>query len=1064
MSQWNGVWTIIRGLAVRVSPRRTFIYVTLVAVFAVTGGPSSAQTSTCATTAVPTYYYDAGGRLSAVLGSTGGTSNYSYDTAGNILSVTSNAASTLQLLQVCPNGAPAGAAVTIWGTGLTGVQSVTFDGVTAATPTIISANEIIVTVPTAPSGLVAVHASGGTKATSLSSFNVGATAPTISGISSGSTFDPLPYNGATTPAVAAGTSATQMLTISGAGFDTTTPATSNKNKVWFGSQAASIVGTPTATSLTVAVPVSGSVSKNGVLPVITVSTPNGTATYGGSSVLVTPGGVSPYQINSSRGPNPANLPPNSTILETGLDSYEIDNTTDALTVGGAAQTLSFTTASATRFVAFIFAGSGGTVLNGQVSVCPSGSSCANGYTKGAVFLVAPDGSKVTAADLGGSYPPQGTATRQFFWKLPQTGTYTVFVQNALPTNSPPPTATVTLATVPPSQTFGPIPFNSSTSANVSGFQSQSATFQVPNSSTGRVTLTTSLASSAASPFLVSVSAPSTAAQLYSNQRPPQGDKLGFVIQGQIDFSGPITVQPGMTYTVNYQSLSAVASSVTFALNSLPNDVPVTGSGCASWPTSGSTATCSGSIVAPGQAIYATLTGAPPAAIETIQTASGSPSFTGCFQVILTDTGLNQQIYNSIQCGGNDFSYPVQFPTGSVGPYLLQGFGVGQNTGGLTFTLSSGPALAAIKGLKVGGSKTATFSAAGQTQEIVLQDKVNGLAGSAVTFSTSEPTGWTQCYVVAINAQQTSAPFATYLQCPTGTSGSLGTIQLPLATNTANPPVVTDLYDINITPVGGQLGSITAQVNAGTAPPAGTIPNNGSVYSTVSGSPSSYSYTFTPATGTAYVNLVSLPDIDASTGSSTSLTGCYEATLTQVQGGTSVSLFDSNNQVNGSQVSKNLGCSSLDVSAAIPVEPGPGTATFNLNNAAAAPTGTPTFGETLYNYNAVSSPTLTVATGGPAGVTLPSTLPGQPVVANISNNVVNQFVNIYVGMDASIGAYCSNLNLVDTTSNTTLFTDATCVPVYSTGAIMLPSATDSYQFTITPQGDAVGNITVGVSAQ
>ena len=645
-----------------------------------------------------------------------------------------------------------------------------------------------------------------------------------------------------------------------------------------------------------------------------------------------------------------------------------------------------------------------------------------------------------------------------FYKLPQTGSYTLYVQRNSTSGTS--TATVTLNQVPALQSLGAVSIGGSTSATVSGYQSAFFTFAAPAGTAGRVTLTSTLTSASGSPFVVSVTGPDGFSQVYSSGSPIQGDLEGFNSPGQVDFSGPIlvpTLPAGSTYTVTYQSLSSNSTTVRFQLASLPADVLASG-GCSAWPASGSTTSCSGTISTPGQALYATLAstsvfepGSTSQLVGALQTTA--TNFSGCFEVLLTDTGLNQQFYRAVQCGGSDFSYSLSFPTGSIGPYLVQAFGLGQNTGSLQFTLSAGPTLASAT------LKTATFTSAGQSQILSYHPSPSPGAGNWLTFTTSEPSGWTQCFVVSLNAQGTNAPFASYLQCPPpGPTGSLGLLELPSASSGAGKQV--DNYYVQITPAGSQSGTVTFTATAASAPAANTIPVNGSVYSTSVTTASSYSFTPTLGAG-SFVNVLTEPNISATNSPSP----CFDLQIAQG----SKTLFDSSisqSPNDGFEVN-NTSCSGLDMSAFPASQPlgsaASGSVTFTPSSQLQSPSGN--FGLTLYNYNTVAaSTTLSLAASGPAGVTLPSTLPGQPVSVNFSTSSTSGFAKLVVGLDAQLQSYSVVVQVQDTTTNKVLISSPASGPS-STFTLTLPSpAGDTYQVSVSPQGDAVGFVTIGVGAQ
>ncbi len=154
-----------------------------------------------------TYTYDANGRLSGVIDPSAGSAAYSYDSAGNVTSITRRAIGVATVLEVTPDRGAVGAQVTIEGTAFSATiaqDTVKFNGVTA---TIVSATttKLVATVPAgATTGPVSVTSPAGTAA-SPTSFAVGSLAPTITGF---------------TPSVAA---AGDTLTVTGTNFETLKP-------------------------------------------------------------------------------------------------------------------------------------------------------------------------------------------------------------------------------------------------------------------------------------------------------------------------------------------------------------------------------------------------------------------------------------------------------------------------------------------------------------------------------------------------------------------------------------------------------------------------------------------------------------------------------------------------------------------------------------------------------------------------------------------------------------------------------------------------------------------------
>lgn len=133
------------------------------------------------------YTYDAAGRLTGVVDSSGNSARYNYDAAGNIAAIERFNSSTISVLAFSPAQGVPGTQIAVDGTGFSPTPSqntVKFNGVTAEVASATS-NQLKVTVPaTASSGPITVTSTAGT-ATSAQPFTVLAegTAPVISGFS-----------------------------------------------------------------------------------------------------------------------------------------------------------------------------------------------------------------------------------------------------------------------------------------------------------------------------------------------------------------------------------------------------------------------------------------------------------------------------------------------------------------------------------------------------------------------------------------------------------------------------------------------------------------------------------------------------------------------------------------------------------------------------------------------------------------------------------------------------------------------------------------------------------------
>ena len=197
------------------------------------------------------YIYDELGRLISVVDPTGAAAIYTYDSVGNLLSITRQNAGVVSILHVSPDTGSTGQTVTVYGTGFSETPSqntITFNG-TAATVSASTATSITTTVPSgATTGSVAVTAPSGSASSGDPFTIITSTAPSITSF---------------TPAIgAAGTG----LTISGASFDSTllnNRLALNLTRSWPGSGSTS--------SLVTTVPTGAGSGK------ISVSTPSGSA-------------------------------------------------------------------------------------------------------------------------------------------------------------------------------------------------------------------------------------------------------------------------------------------------------------------------------------------------------------------------------------------------------------------------------------------------------------------------------------------------------------------------------------------------------------------------------------------------------------------------------------------------------------------------------------------------------------------------------------------------------------------------------------------------------------------
>jgi YD repeat-containing protein len=239
-----------------------------------------------------TYAYDALGRLlQANVAANSTVVNYTYDSAGNLTSITSSPVSTLAVDNFSNSEAAPGTTITIVGSGFSTTPSnntVKFNG-TTATVVSATATQLVVTVPTgATTGDISVT-TGGKTVTSSNPFDIVAAtgAPTITSF----------------PAISTPGSS---IVIVGTGFQTNP----GDNAVLIGEKPATVVSA-TATALTVVVPPSGNATFNTSAGPITVTTPYGTVTSSGS--LVTTGLILNGLGTTSVGGSPVTITTNTNL-------------------------------------------------------------------------------------------------------------------------------------------------------------------------------------------------------------------------------------------------------------------------------------------------------------------------------------------------------------------------------------------------------------------------------------------------------------------------------------------------------------------------------------------------------------------------------------------------------------------------------------------------------------------------------------------------------------------------------------------------------------------------------
>ena len=406
------------------------------------------------------YVYDDLGRLVAVIDPAGDTARYTYDSVGNLLSISRQSSSLVSILEFTPKLGLAGTVVTIYGTGFSPTPSgntVTFNG-TAAVVSSSSETEIVTSVPAgATTGLISVTTSAGSDS-SDEPFVVGTNGPIITGFTpnigtsgtavtvTGQNFEPVPssnrlkFNGTVADITAATTTSIStsvpsgatsgrisVTTVIGEGvsaddfFIPPSPFTAADvemtARMAIGETKLVTINTANKIAMVLFDGVAGqriSLQMTGVTissSAVTVLNPNGT-TFASLSSVGTSGGFIDTQTLSTTGTYTIVVDPASTNMGSlTLNLFNIVNVAATITPG-ATTPITITTPGQNADVTF----SG--VTGQHVSLNVSGVTVA-GTTS--YIVKNPDGSTLASANFGTS---GGFLEIPY---LPSSGTYTIFV-------------------------------------------------------------------------------------------------------------------------------------------------------------------------------------------------------------------------------------------------------------------------------------------------------------------------------------------------------------------------------------------------------------------------------------------------------------------------------------------------------------------------------------------------------------------------------------------------------------------------------------------------------------
>ena len=662
------------------------------------------------------YFYDPGGRLTGIISqASGGSAQYQFDHAGNVIGITREPSTVVTALGFGPVSGPAGTSVTISGTDFgssVSGTSVSFNG-TAATVMSVSANSIVASVPAgASSGPITVTVPGGSATTAASFTIAAAAAPAITSFSS-AVIDPPTYDAATqswTPGTA--------VTVNGTGFSPT------GTKVYIGGRLA-VATNVSATSLTLAPPVVGS----GPISVVTQA---GTATA--SVPLV----VMPYVTPIGPGVSIVGL-----IDRTLLDAAAQVTPGIRRRLTSRRKITSWPRDSSPRR-------QNSRPIQMLAEVSYTGATAAVGDP---IYLTGPDGLQVN-----GQQQAAGGQINVLYTLTPNR-IYTLFV--GTPKGVQPASATITVETVPAAATASVTPSQGGGTATVAlaSYQVAEVSFHPPTNGDRVSLLTQEQGNLAQNPFIVSMTAPDGFTQIYTNF--PQTASAGEPItSGMTDFSGPRSVTQNGSYTIGLQPHGTAPGNAEFTLY----DVPPDQSGALHPGTPLSlTTTVPGQGFQPGFAGEAGEYG-------TVLTTVGGTLEDGCFTVSIAAPSAGT-VYSNFQCGGTtDFSGQVELP--ATGTYTVSMRPAWTGVGEASFTLSALPAPSSGS-ITIGGAPvTAPVSAAGQAGSLSFTS-----TGQWAEVSTSVSGLGGNCLLVSLAGAGSPAPITLYDQCNQA-SESLDSIYLP----------------------------------------------------------------------------------------------------------------------------------------------------------------------------------------------------------------------------------------------------------------------------------------------
>ena len=946
------------------------------------------------------YVYDDLGRLAAVIDPAGDTARYTYDSVGNLLSISRQSSTLVSIIDFTPKIGLAGTVVTIYGTGFSTTPSsntVTFNG-TVAVVSSSTETQIVTTVPAgATTGLISVTTSAGSDS-SDTAFVIGTNGPTITSFSpsvgvagtgvtiTGQNFESVPhanrarFNGtlATITASTATSISTSVPTGATSGrISVTTPAGQGVSandffvppspyvaadvemtaRMAIGETKLVTINTANKIALVVFDGVAGqqiSLQMTGVTissSAVTIFNPNGTTLASAGSVG-TGGGFIDTRTLGTTGTYTIMVDPAST--NTGsltLNLFNIVNVSATITPGG---TTPITITTPGQNAEVTFAGTSGQHVSLNVSgVTISGTT---GYT-----VKKPDGSTL----VSGSFGTSGGFLEIPY--LPTAGTYTILVD---PSGTS--TGNVSLTLNDATDATNTITPGGSAVVITTTIAGQNARLTFSGTAGQRIAINASTTFSVCWTLALVK---------------PDGTNLSSTFTcGSGLFMDPLQLPVSGTYTILIDPSGTGTGQATVTAYDVTD---VTGTVTIDGPQVSQTTTT------PGQVIRLTFSGTSGVRLS----VNANTTFSSCWtlQILKPDAS---QLFSNLTCGSGQFVDPIQLPT--TGTYTLIGDPTGAGTGQMTVQLYS--VTDTTQSITVGGSSVvSTVSTPGQINQLTF----SGTAGQRISVNTN--TTFTSCWTLKLLKPDATQLFSN-LTC--GSGQFMDPIQLP----------TTGTYTIVLDPSGAGTGQGTTNAYSVTDTTQSITVGGASVVSPINTPGQVARLTFSGTAGQR-----------VSVNSNTTFSSCWTLRIMKPD---------------ATQLTSTFSCG-----AGIFIEPQqlPATGTYTIE---LDPSGAGTGSATTNAYN-VTDVSGSVTINGSA-FALTTTVPGQN--GNITfSGTSGQLVTVrIVGSTFS----CVTVALVkpDGTNLTSTFT---CGGTFNLAQQALPT-TGTYTIKVDPNSSSIGSANVSVT--